>query len=309
MIPCYNEQAVLPKTAPLFLGELEEMVKVELISPESKICFVDDGSDDRTWKIICQLSEANAVYQGISLSRNRGHQNALLAGLMEARGNCDACISMDCDGQDDIAASRKMVQEYLGGSEIVYGVRSSRDTDTAFKRMTAEGFYKVLNSLGAEVVFNHADYRLLSEKALDCLAEYTEVNLYLRGLVPMIGLESSQVAYERHSRIAGESHYPLSKMINLAVTGVTNLSTKPLELLSKAGLFFSAIGLVGIIWAVCAMASGNAVAGWASVVCILCFFGGINLFAIGVLGVYVGKIYLEVKNRPRFVVSKRTWDK
>ncbi|WP_165249410.1 glycosyltransferase family 2 protein [Adlercreutzia sp. ZJ141] len=306
VVPCYNEESVLPVTARLFLLELEYLVSTGKISTGSKICFVNDGSSDSTWSIICSLSSSDVRYVGLSLSRNRGHQNALLAGLMEVRGKCDICVSMDCDGQDDISACRRMVDEYLSGSDVVYGVRSKRETDTTFKRLTAQGFYRLLELMGVEIVYNHADYRLLSSRALDGLAEFGEVNLFLRGLVPLVGFTSSTVEYERSERIAGESHYPLSKMLGLAFDGITSLSIKPIRTLSFAGVLFSVLGLVGFIWAVVAFFTGQAISGWASTVCFVCFFGGLQLFALGIIGEYVGKIYLEVKNRPRYIIAERT---
>ena len=231
VIPCYNEEQVLPQTAPMFLDKIAQLVTKGRISDDSRILFVNDGSKDDTWKIICDLSKQDKHYIGISQSRNRGHQNAVLAGLMEAKEHCDITISIDCDGQDDINAMDAMVDAYWDGCEIVYGVRSSRATDTFFKRFTAEGFYKLLNSLGAEVVYNHADYRLISKRALDELAKFKEVNLYLRGMVPLVGFKSTSVYYERHERIAGESHYPLKKMLALAFDGITSLSVKPIRLI------------------------------------------------------------------------------
>ena len=247
VIPCYNEEKVLPITAPLFLEQLQSMQTKDLISKDSKIMFVNDGSKDSTWEIIKQLAAENQSFLGISQSRNRGHQNTVLAGLMEAKDRCDITISIDCDGQDDISVMTQMVEEYLSGSEVVYGVRSSRKTDTFFKRATAEGFYKVLNIMGAEVVFNHADYRLISAKVLKEFANFKEVNLFLRGMIPLVGFKSSSVYYERKERFAGESHYPLSKMLALAIDGITSLSVKPLRLISAIGIIMSVVSVAGLV--------------------------------------------------------------
>lgn len=309
VIPCYNEEEVLPKTAPLFEETIQLLINRKEIDPKSKVLFVNDGSKDKTWDIIESLSNQNCIYAGISLSRNRGHQNALLAGLMEARDKCDATISIDCDGQDDISKIADMVQCYKKGYEVVYGVRSSRETDTFFKRFTAESFYKLLNSLGANVVYNHADYRLLGSKALAGLDEFHEVNLFLRGMVPLVGYPSTTVEYKREERVAGESHYPLKKMLHLAFDGITSLSEKPIHFITGSGLLFSLLGFIGIIWALVNVSIHHTVAGWASIICIICFFGGVQLIALGIIGEYIGKIYLEVKHRPRFIVSQRTWDK
>ena len=308
VIPCYNEQEVLPITAPLFLAQLQDMQTKGLISPKSKILFVNDGSKDKTWDIIKALAADNEAFIGISQSRNRGHQNAVLAGLMEAKQYCDITISIDCDGQDDLCAMTEMVEHYLSGSEVVYGVRSKRKTDTFFKRFTAEGFYKLLKSMGTEVVFNHADYRLISSRVLDELAQFKEVNLFLRGMIPLVGFRSSSVYYERHERIAGESHYPLRKMLALAFDGITSLSVKPITIIAGLGICLGIVGLAGMLWAIITAIMGNSIAGWASTVSIVCFLGGIQLFSIGVIGQYVGKIYMETKQRPRYIISERTWE-
>lgn len=308
VIPCYNEEQVLPKTAPQFESIIQTLINEKEIAPLSKVLFVNDGSKDTTWEIICKLSEKSSIIEGISLSRNRGHQNALLAGLMEAQHKCDATISIDCDGQDDISKITDMIQCYKEGYEVVYGVRNSRDTDTFFKRFSAESFYKLLNALGANVVYNHADYRLMGSKALAGLQEFHEVNLFLRGMVPLVGYPSTTVEYKREERIAGESHYPLTKMLHLAFDGITSLSEKPIHFITGAGLLFSLLGFIGIIWALINVAVQHAVAGWASIICIICFFGGVQLIALGIIGEYIGKIYLEVKHRPRFIVAQRTWN-
>ncbi|MBQ5977028.1 MAG: glycosyltransferase family 2 protein [Oscillospiraceae bacterium] len=309
VIPCYNEQEVLPITAPQFLAKLRQLTEAGKIAEESRVLFVNDGSKDRTWEIIRELAASDEHYLGISQSRNRGHQNAVLAGLMEAKDRCDITISIDCDGQDDINAMDAMVDEYLSGSEVVYGVRESRETDTFFKRTTAQGFYKFLSMMGAEVVYNHADYRLISARVLKEFAKFEEVNLFLRGLVPLVGFKSSSVYYKRAERLAGESHYPLRKMIALAVDGITSLSVKPLHLITGFGVFVAFLSFIGVLWALIAALGGHTVAGWASTTCIVCFVSGVQLICLGILGEYIGKIYLEVKHRPRYIISERTWEK
>ena len=308
VIPCYNEKDVLPITAPMFLEQIQTMISKEKISAKSRILFVNDGSKDSTWDIICKLAQEDEHYIGISQSRNRGHQNAVLAGLMEAKDVCDITISIDCDGQDDITAMERMVDEYLAGAEVVYGVRSKRDTDTFFKRFTAESFYKLLNKMGVETVYNHADYRLISARVLQEFAGFQEVNIFLRGMIMLVGYKNATVYYERHERIAGESHYPLSKMLAIAVDGITSLSVRPISIITGAGCVVSLIGFVGIIWAIITVILGNAVPGWASIVCIVCFLGGIQLLSLGVIGEYIGKIYLESKHRPRYIISEKTWE-
>ncbi len=308
VIPCYNEEQVLPITSRMFLDELTDLIRKEKIGDDSRILFVNDGSRDRTWEIIRELSEQDPHFIGISQSHNRGHQNAVLAGLMEAKDAADITISIDCDGQDDITAMEAMVDAYHAGNEIVYGVRSSRETDTFFKRFTAESFYKLLNAMGAEVVFNHADYRLISSRVLREFANFKEVNLFLRGMIPLVGFSSTSVYYERHERLAGESHYPLSKMLALAFNGITSLSIKPIRIITGLGLAVSFLSFIGVIWAVISRLTGNTTDGWASMTCILCFLGGIQLISLGVLGEYIGKIYMEVKARPRYIISERTWE-
>ena len=308
VIPCYNEQEVLPITAPMFLSKLTQLIGGGLIAEGSRIMFVNDGSSDGTWPLIKALSEEDEHYIGISQSRNRGHQNALLAGLMEARERCDISISIDCDGQDDINAMDKMVAEYLDGCDIVYGVRSSRETDSFFKRTTAQGFYKLLEKMGAEVVYNHADYRLLSARVLRELANFREVNLFLRGMVPLVGFKSTCVEYARAERLAGESKYPLKKMLALAADGITSLSVKPLRLITSFGVFVAVLSFIGVIWAIVSALCGATVAGWASTTCIVCFVGGVQLICLGIIGEYIGKIYLETKARPRYIISERTYD-
>ena len=308
VIPCYNEETVLPITSKMFLDKLTSLIRTNKISDSSRILFVNDGSKDKTWEIICNLAKQDEHFIGISQSRNRGHQNAVLAGLMEAKDKCDITISIDCDGQDDINAMDEMVEQYHQGCEIVYGVRSRRDTDTFFKRFTAEGFYKLLNWMGAEVVYNHADYRLVSSRVLKEFANFKEVNLFLRGMFPLVGFKSTSVYYERHERIAGESHYPLSKMLALAFDGITSLSVKPIRI-TALGTVIAGLSFLGVIWSIVMRLMGNAVAGWSSMTCIICLLGGVQLICIGVLGEYIGKIYMEVKHRPRYIISERTEEK
>ncbi len=305
IIPCYNEEHVLPVTSGQFLDKLLELIRLEKVSENSKILFVDDGSSDHTWEIIKKLGASEKHFAGIRQSRNRGHQNAVLAGLMEAKEYADITISIDCDGQDDIGAIEKMVDAYYDGNEIVYGVRSRRDTDTFFKRMTAESFYKLLHVLGAEVVFNHADYRLISAKVLKEFANFKEVNLFLRGLIPLLGFPSTSVYYERHERAAGKSHYPFRKMLALAFDGITSLSIKPIHMITGAGVLIALLSFCAVIWSVVRHYSGGTVAGWTSMTSIICLIGGLQLICLGVLGEYIGKIYLEVKARPRYIISER----
>lgn len=308
VIPCYNEEKVLPITSKMFLEKILSLSREGKISDESRILFVNDGSKDETWNIICDLAQQDEHYKGISQSRNRGHQNAVLAGLMESKDVCDITISIDCDGQDDINAMDDMIDAYLDGSEVVYGVRSKRETDTFFKRFTAESFYKLLNKMGAEVVFNHADYRLVSSRVLQEFENFHEVNLFLRGMFPLVGFKSTSVYYERSERIAGESHYPLSKMLGLAFDGITSLSIKPLRMITGLGLLIAILSFLGVVWSVIVALLGQSVAGWASMVCIVSFIGGIQLICLGVMGEYIGKIYMEVKQRPRYIISERTDD-
>ena len=308
VIPCYNEEKVLPITSTMFLDKITELVKLNKISDDSRIMFVNDGSKDKTWEIICDLANKDKHYIGISQSRNRGHQNAVLAGLMEAKDQCDITISIDCDGQDDINAMNKMVDEYLNGCEVVYGVRSKRDTDTFFKRFTAESFYHLMNWMGAEVVFNHADYRLISSRVLQEFANFKEVNIFLRGMIPLVGFKSTSVYYERHERIAGESHYPLKKMLALAFDGITSLSVKPIRMITGLGLIVTIISFLLIIWAIVGKIQGSTVSGWSSMISIICFLGGVQLLSLGVIGEYIGKIYMETKARPRYIISERTYD-
>lgn len=306
VIPCYNEEEVLPVTCTMFLNKIQSLTDAGKISEKSKILYVNDGSKDRTWDIICELSRQDSHYMGIAQSRNRGHQNAVLAGLMEAKDCCDITISIDCDGQDDIDAMDAMVDAYLDGAEIVYGVRNDRTTDSIFKRLTAEGFYRLLNWMGAEVVFNHADYRLMSSRVLRELANFKEVNIYLRGMVPLVGFKSTSVFYERHERVAGKTHYPLRKMLGLAFDGITSLSIKPIRMITMLGFFVALVSFIGIIWIVAGAIADSTVQGWASTTCLVCLVSGIQLICLGVIGEYVGKIYLETKKRPRYIISDRT---
>ncbi|KAA8826879.1 glycosyltransferase family 2 protein [Bifidobacterium tissieri] len=306
VVPCYNEEQVLPETAPRFLDKINEMIDRGAISSDSRILFVDDGSSDSTWNIIAALNRQDPHFQGIRQSRNRGHQNAVLAGLMEAKDRADIAISIDCDGQDDFNAMDAMVDKYHEGYDVVYGVRSSRETDTFFKRFTAQSFYKLLAALGAETVYNHADYRLTSKRVLEAFADFREVNLFLRGLFPLVGFPSTTVEYERRERIAGHSHYPLRKMLALAFNGITSLSIKPIRIITALGVIVSLISFIGVIWAIVRVAMGDTVSGWASTACILCFVSGVQLMSLGVIGEYIGKIYLESKHRPRYIISDRT---
>ncbi len=304
VVPCYNEEEVLPETSRRLKEKMEALVAAGTISGGSRILFVNDGSRDRTWEIISALHAADPVFSGVDLTRNRGHQNALLAGLMTAKDRCDMAISMDADLQDDVDAVDKMIEEYHAGCDIVYGVRSSRKKDTFFKRFTAEGFYRVMNLLGAETVFNHADYRLMSRRALEGLSRFKEANLFLRGMVPMIGYRSGTVEYERGERFAGESKYPLKKMLAFAMEGITSLSVKPLRMITGLGALIFLIAAVMLAYSVYRWAVGDTVLGWASLMCSVWAIGGLILLSLGVIGEYIGKIYLETKGRPRFLIRE-----
>ncbi len=306
VIPCYNEEEVLPITSKLFLNKLTQLIGQGKITDDSQILFVNDGSKDRTWDIICQLAKEDKHFAGICQSRNRGHQNAVLAGLMDAVDRCDITISIDCDGQDDIHAMDSMIEAYQDGCEVVYGVRSKRDTDTFFKRFSAQSFYKLLSWMGVETVYNHADYRLLSNRVLREFSKFEEVNIFLRGMIPLVGFKSTSVYYERNERVAGESHYPLRKMLGLALDGITSLSIKPIRIIIGLGFIIAFASFLGVVWSVVTALMGNTVAGWASTVSIVCLVGGIQLLSIGVIGEYIGKIYLETKRRPRYIISERT---
>lgn len=303
VVPCYNEEEVLPETSKRLKAKLEGLMAAGEISRTSKILFVNDGSRDATWDMIAALHREDPVFSGVNLTRNRGHQNALLAGLMTAKDRADMVISMDADLQDDVDAVDAMVHKFHEGCDIVYGVRSSRKKDTFFKRFTAEGFYRVMSFLGAETVFNHADYRLLSKRALEGLAEFKEVNLFLRGIVPMIGYTTATVEYERGERFAGESKYPLKKMISFAMEGVTSLSTKPIRYITGLGFLIFAVSILMLIYSVIRWATGATIIGWASVICSVWAIGGLILLALGIIGEYIGKIYLETKGRPRFLIK------
>ncbi|WP_024615559.1 glycosyltransferase family 2 protein [Clostridium sp. Ade.TY] len=303
VIPCYNEEEVLHETSSRLLTKMNTMIEKGLIHKESKILFVNDGSRDKTWSIIEELNNQNDMFSGVNLSRNKGHQNALLAGLMTAKEYADMTISLDADLQDDIDVIDKFVEEYYSGSDVVYGVRSSRETDTFFKRTTALGFYKFMNVLGVDVVYNHADYRLMSKRALEGLSEFKEANLFLRGIVPLIGYKFSVVEYERHERFAGESKYPLKKMLTFAWDGITSFSVKPIRIITSLGFFIFLISFIAIIYSLVSKFMGNAQAGWTSLTASIWMIGGIQLLSLGVIGEYIGKIYTETKRRPRFIIK------
>ena len=304
VVPCYNEEEVLPETSRRLREKLEGLMAAGKISPDSRVLFVNDGSKDKTWEIISQLHEQCPLFSGADLTRNRGHQNALLAGLMTAKERCNMAISMDADLQDDIDAVDAMVEEYYAGCDIVYGVRSSRAKDTFFKRFTAEGFYKLMNAMGAETVFNHADYRLMSKRALEGLSQFKEVNLFLRGIVPMIGYRTGTVTYERGERFAGESKYPLKKMLSFAMEGITSLSVKPIRMITGLGFLVFLISIAMLIYSIVRWAMGETIMGWASLICSVWAIGGLILLSLGVIGEYIGKIYLETKGRPRFLLRE-----
>ena len=304
VVPCYNEEEVLPETISRLGKKLGALIEQGKASGESRMLFVDDGSKDRTWDIISENSRQNSLVGGVKLSRNRGHQNALLSGLMTARGKCDCAISLDADLQDDIEAIDEFLEKYGEGCEVVYGVRSSRKKDSFFKRSTAESYYKFMKLLGVDIVYNHADYRLLGSRALDALAEYDEVNLFLRGIVPLIGYRSDYVYYERNERFAGKSKYPLKKMLRFAIDGITSFSVKPLKLISNLGIMICVLSIIGFIYALVSFFSGAAVSGWASTICSIWFLGGLQMLCIGIVGTYVGRIYGEVKRRPRYRIEE-----
>lgn len=306
VIPCYNEEKVLEITYKDFIKELNLLIEKKLINDSSKILYVDDGSKDKTWEIINKLAK-NKNVEGIKLSRNRGHQNALVAGLFEALdSSCDITISIDCDGQDDISKMTEMVECYHNGADIVYGVRKNRKKDSFFKRFTAETYYRLLNAMGVEVVFNHADYRLVSSKVLKEFKEFKEVNLFLRGMFPLVGFNSTIVYYDREKRVAGKTKYSFKKMLSLSFDGISSLSVKPIRIFTSIGLITAVISFFFIVWAIVRQLTGNTVEGWASMTSIICFLGSIQLIGIGVLGEYIGKIYMEVKHRPRYIISAKT---
>lgn len=303
VIPCYNEQEVLPETSRRLKEKMESLMDRNMISRDSKIMFVNDGSKDRTWEMIEELHDQDPLYQGVKLSRNRGHQNALLGGLMTAKEYADMVISLDADLQDDIDVIDQFVEKYYEGCDIVYGVRSARTTDTFFKRFTAEGFYKIINLMGGEVVFNHADYRLMSKRALEEMAKYKEVNLFLRGIVPMIGFKTDVVTYERHERMAGESKYPLKKMLAFATDGITSFSIKPIRMITTCGFLIFAISILMLLYFLVVHFMGRTVHGWTSTIVSIWAIGGLQLLAIGIVGEYIGKIYLETKARPKYIIE------
>ncbi len=309
VIPCYNEEEVLPETSRQLFDKMNSMIASGKISAESRIVFVNDGSKDRTWELITEFHSENKMFQGIKLSRNKGHQNALLAGLMTVKDYCDAAISLDADLQDDIDAIDKMVDKYYEGCDVVYGVRSARDTDTFFKKFTAEGFYKLIRSMGAEVVFNHADYRLMSRRALEGLQEFKEVNMFLRGVVPMIGYKNDTVTYERKERFAGETKYPLKKMIAFAWEGITSLTTRPIRIITAAGIGIFVVSIIMLIYSLIRHFMGATEIGWTSVIVSIWALGGLQLLAVGIIGEYIGKVYLESKKRPKFIVEEYLDDK
>lgn len=304
VVPCYNEEEVLPETSKELTSKLKEMIETGLITPKSRIMFVDDGSRDKTWQLISGYSEKNELICGLKLSRNCGHQNALLAGLMTAKDLSDAVISLDADLQDDVEVLNDFAQKFEEGYDIVYGVRKSRKTDTVFKRSTAHGFYKFMNKMGVELVNDHADYRLMSKRALEALSQFHEVNLFLRGMVPLLGFKTANVYYERHERFAGESKYPLKKMISFAVDGITSFSTVPLRIISGIGICVSFVSIIALIYALVAKLTGNTSVGWATLIGSIWLIGGIQLLCIGICGEYIGKVYKEVKARPHYIIDE-----
>ncbi len=304
VVPCYNEEEVLPETSKRLREKMRALIDAGKIDPESRVVLVNDGSKDRTWELISALHSADRLFSGICLSRNRGHQNALLAGLMTVKDKADMVISMDADLQDDINAVDAMVDKYLDGCDIVYGVRSKREKDSAFKRLTAEGYYKVISAMGGEIVFNHADYRLMSRRALEALSRYGERNLFLRGIIPMLGFKTDTVTYERSERFAGESKYPLKKMLALAGDGITSLSAKPIHFISAVGILFIAFSIVFLAVSVIMAIFGHSMLNWKIIIFSLFFVGGFIMLALGIVGEYVGKVFLETKARPRYIVQE-----
>ncbi|MBR3874699.1 MAG: glycosyltransferase family 2 protein [Clostridia bacterium] len=304
VIPCYNEEEVLPETSKRLVKKMAELEKKGLITPDSRVLLVNDGSRDRTWEMICELHKENPLFEGVKLSRNRGHQNALLAGLMTAKGRCDVSISMDADLQDDMDAMDRFLEKYEEGCDIVYGVRNKRDTDTFFKRETALMFYRLMKGLGVDITYNHADYRLMSNRALEALSQFEEVNLFLRGLAPLVGFQSDVVYYDRSERFAGESKYPFKKMLAFAIDGITSFSVKPLRLITTVGLVIFVVSLLMLLYALISWITGNAVLGWTSTLASIWMIGGIQLLCMGVIGEYIGKIYNETKRRPRFIIER-----
>ncbi len=303
-VPCYNEEEVLPETSKRLKAKLEKMIADNVISDQSRIVFIDDGSKDKTWQLISELCNSDSIFSGIKLAHNRGHQNALLAGLMTAKEYADIVISMDADLQDDIDAVDKFVEEYKNGADIVYGVRSSRKTDTAFKRSTALAYYRILQKMGVDIVYNHADYRLMSKRALNALEQFKEVNLFLRGIVPIIGYKTAVVEYERSERFAGESKYPLKKMLAFAIDGITSFSVKPIRMITSLGFIIFLLSLIMLVYSIVVKFMGQADSGWASLICSIWMIGGIQLLSLGIIGEYIGKIYNETKSRPRFIIEE-----
>lgn len=306
--PCYNEENVLPVTYKLFVDKLEQLIAEKRISKDSRTLFVNDGSSDNTWPIIQKLAKENTLIEGICLSRNRGHQNALLAGLMEAKDLCDVTITLDCDGQHDINAVDVMLDKYDEGYEVVYGVRNSRTGDSFLKKQFSELYYKLINAMGGEVITNHADYRLVSSKVLNAFADYHEVNIFLRGLFPLVGFKSTTINYDQLDRVAGKSHYDLSRMLTLAIDGITSLSIRPIRIITGFGVFVALVSFIGVIYSIIMFFVGKTVPGWASMTCTLCFVSGIQLISLGVIGEYVGKTYMETKHRPRYIISEKTYE-
>ncbi len=304
VIPCYNEEEVLPETSRRLVEKMADLERKGLITPDSRVLLVNDGSRDRTWELISELHKHNPLFEGVKLSRNRGHQNALLAGLMTAKGRCDVSISMDADLQDDMDAMDRFLEKYEEGCEVVYGVRNKRETDTFFKRETALMFYRLMKGLGVDITFNHADYRLMSNRALEALSEFSEVNLFLRGLAPLVGFQSDVVYYDRSERFAGESKYPFKKMLAFAIDGITSFSVKPLRLITTVGLVIFVASLFMLLYALISWLTGHAVLGWTSTLASIWMIGGIQLLSLGVIGEYVGKIYNETKRRPRFIIDR-----
>ena len=304
VIPCYNEEEVLPETSRRLVDKMDSLMKKGLITPDSRVLLVNDGSRDRTWEMICQLHKENPLFEGVKLSRNRGHQNALLAGLMTARNRCDISISMDADLQDDMDAMDRFIEKYNEGCDVVYGVRNKRETDTVFKRETALMFYRLMKGLGVDITYNHADYRLMSNRALNALAQFGEVNLFLRGLAPLVGFQSDVVTYDRSERFAGESKYPFKKMLAFAIDGITSFSVKPLRLITSVGLGVFVISLFMLLYTLISWITGKTVVGWTSTLASIWMIGGIQLLSLGIIGEYVGKIYNETKHRPRFIIER-----
>ena len=304
VIPCYNEEEVLPETSRRLVDKMAALQQKGLITPDSRVLLVDDGSKDRTWQLISDLHKQNPLFEGVKLSRNRGHQNALLAGLMTAKGRCDISISMDADLQDDMDAMDRFIEKYNEGCDVVYGVRNKRETDTAFKRETALMFYRLMKGLGVDITYNHADYRLMSNRALEGLAQFEEVNQFLRGLAPLVGYQSDVVYYDRSERFAGESKYPFKKMLSFAIDGITSFSVKPLQLITNIGIVIFVVSLIMLLYSLVRWIAGHTVTGWTSTLASIWLIGGIQLLSLGVIGEYIGKIYNETKRRPRFIIDR-----